>query len=67
MTERIVLVVLGALTIIAAVAPWVWNRSDGLRNSIVKRLVISLLATIAVAYACLWTSRRSHPHHNPVW
>ena len=60
MTERIVLVVLGALTIIAAVAPWVWNRSDGLRNSIVKRLVISLLATIAVAYACLWTQADAH-------
>ena len=62
MTERIVLVVLGALTIIAAVAPWVWNRSDGLRNSIFKRLVISLLATIAVAYACLWTQADAHTH-----
>ena len=62
MTERIVLVVLGALTIIAAVAPWVWNRSDGLRNSIFKRLVISLLATIAVAYACLWTQADAHAH-----
>jgi hypothetical protein len=62
MTERIVSVVLGALTIIAAVAPWVWNRSDGLRNSIFKRLVISLLATIAVAYACLWTQADAHTH-----
>ena len=62
MTERIVLVVLGALTIIAAVAPWVWNRRGGLRSSIVKRLVISLSATIAVAYACLWTQADAHTH-----
>ena len=62
MTEQIVALVLGALTVIAAVAPWVWNRRGGLRSSIVKRLVISLSATIAVAYACLWTQADAHTH-----
>ena len=62
MTEQIVALVLGTLTVIAAVAPWVWNRRGGLRGSIVKRLVISLLATIAVAYACLWTQADAHTH-----
>lgn len=60
MTEQIVALVLGTLTVIAAVAPWVWNRRGGLRGSIVKRLVISLSATIAVAYACLWTQADAH-------
>ena len=62
MTEQIVALVLGTLTVIAAVAPWVWNRRGGLRGSIVKRLVISLSATIAVAYACLWTQADAHTH-----
>ena len=55
MAKQIVTVVLGALTAVAAVAPWAWNRRGGLRGSIAERLIISLLATTAVAYACLWT------------
>ena len=55
MAEQIVTAVLGAVTAVAAVAPWAWNRRGGLRGSIAERLIISLLATTAVACACLWT------------
>ena len=53
--QQVVLAVLRVLLIVSAVTPWMWNRPAGFRSTVGRRVVISIVATVIVAYTCLWT------------
>lgn len=55
LVEQAIMATCGMLLVIATIIPWLWNRSIGVRNFVGRRLIISMISAVTVAYTCLWT------------